>query len=132
MHPSRHDAALLAACLALAALAAGCGRSALQAAEAAMAAKDLPRAEAALDALVKDKPGLKAAHMDRFVLYRFASMQGDPASQTACRHQAEDEYAWLVQAYQLTENFGDMEASLTARPDAAADYASAHQALYAQ
>jgi hypothetical protein len=60
----------------LAALA--CGGDPMKGANAALAAGDLPKAEAALDALVADKPQLMSARITRFVLYRHEALLGPP------------------------------------------------------
>jgi hypothetical protein len=118
----------LGLCLALAA----CGGKPLADAEAALAAKDLPRAEAALTAALQAHPGLRQGHMECFVLYRYQAAQGEVGKQDAYRRRAEVEYGWLVTAYQLTENYQDMEGSIKAQPDADADFLSVHQMLYGQ
>ena len=116
--------------LTLALTAAACGGNPLRDAEAAMATKNIPAAEDALNAVLKAHPDFKAGHMERFVLYRYQAVQGDTAVQDAYRKKSLDEYTWLVQAYQLTEDYGNMESSMNSKPAAAADFAASHQALY--
>jgi len=109
---------------------AACGGNPLKDAEDALNARNLPAAEQALNAVLKEKPGLRLAHMECFVLYRYQQIHGDADRQDEYRRRALVEYGWLVQSYQLPENYQDMESSLRMKVDAAADYAAAHKHLY--
>jgi hypothetical protein len=115
---------------ALVAAAAGCGRGALADAEGSMARKDYSGAESALDARLAGHPDDRPARMDRYLLENLLAAQGAPGEQAAHRSKALDDYAVLVKAWGLNENYGDMEASLKASPEAAKDYARAHSVLY--
>lgn len=109
---------------------AACGGKPLQAAEDAMEARDLAKAELALAAVLKERPDLRLGHMESFVLFRYQQIQGEAAQQDVYRHRALAEYDWLVHSYQLAANYQDMEGSIRLKEDAAADFAEAHKHLY--
>ena len=118
--------------LALALGIAACGGDPMKDANAALAARDLPKAESLLQALVQAKPDLRVAHMDYFVLLRYLALQGNAAQQDAYQNKSITEFDWLVKSYGLAADYRDMEGSLKANPQAAADLAAARKPLYGE
>lgn len=110
--------------------ACGGGGDPLQAANAALAAKDPAKAELLLQGVISKMPELRVAHMRLFVVAQYLAVQGDPARQQAFQTEALDQYDWLVKSYGLHTDYGDMQGSLKADPQAAADLAAARQPLY--
>ena len=121
-----------ATALALACGLAACGGDPMKDADAALAARDLPKAESQLQALVQAKPDLRPAHMQYFVLLRYLALQGNAAQQDAYQNKSITEFDWLVKSYGLAADYRDMEASLKANPQAAADLAAARKPLYGE
>jgi hypothetical protein len=118
--------------LALALGLAACGGDPMKDANAALAVRDLPKAESLLQALVLAKPDLRPAHMQYFVLLRYLALQGNAAQQDAYQNKSITEFDWLVKSYGLTADYRDMEASLKANPQAASDLAAARKPLYGE
>jgi hypothetical protein len=116
--------------LALVASLAACGGDPMKASTAALAAKDAVKADALLDALVKEKPELQQAHVQRFVVAQYLAAQGDVARQKAYLDKALTEYDWLVKSYGMVADYKDMESSLKTNAHAAADLAAARKPLY--
>ena len=98
----------------------------------ALANHDLGSAETQLQALVKAKPDLRAAHMQYFVLLRYLALQGNASEQDAYQNKAIAEFDWLVKSYGLNADYRDMEGSLKANPQAAMDMTIARRPLYGQ
>lgn len=111
-------------------LAACGGGDPMQAANAALAAKDAAKAELLLQGVLKQEPSLREAHIRLFVVAQYLAAQGDPSRQQAFQTEALDQYDWLVKSYGLRADYGDMQGSLKADPQAAADLAAARQPLY--
>jgi hypothetical protein len=118
--------------MALALGLAACGSDPMNDANAALAAKDLPKAESELQALVQAKPDLRAAHMQYFVLLRYLALQGNASQQDAYQNKSITEFDWLVKSYGLTADYRDMEGSLKANPQASMDLTIARRPLYGQ
>jgi hypothetical protein len=118
--------------LALALGLAACGGDPMKDASQALADHDLGAAEGQLQALVKAKPDLRAAHMEYFVLLRYLALQGNASQQDAYQNKAITEFDWLVKSYGLTADYKDMEGSLKANPQASLDLTIARRPLYGQ
>jgi hypothetical protein len=116
--------------LALLAGMAACGGDPMKASNAALAAKDAVKADALLEAVLKDNPELRLAHLQHYVVAQYLAAQGDPSRQKAFLDKALNEYDWLVKSYGLTADYKDMETSLKTNAQAAADLAAARKPLY--
>lgn len=115
----------------LAALA--CGGDPMKGANAALAAGDLPKAEAALDALIAEKPQLMSARITRFVLYRHEALLGPPAKQAAYLQKGIEEFDAIAAHFQLALDYKDMEGCIKkGPPEAAALFAAAHKSIYGE
>ena len=120
----------LLAILALGAFLAACGGDPLKPAIEAIKANDWAKAEATLDAVLADKPDLKAAHALRLVLFRHLMVNGPQDKHEAYVGKAVIEYDALVKALGLKPDYADMEASLRSNPEGAALLAAARKPLY--
>jgi hypothetical protein len=70
--------------------------------------------------------------MQHFVVVEYLVDQGDASRQKAFQDKALAEYDWLVKSYGLAADYKDMEASLKANAQAAADLAAARKPLYGE
>ena len=118
------------AILFLGAVLGACGGDPLKPAVEAIKASDWAKAEATLDAVVLDKPDLKAAHALRLVLFRHLMVNGPQDKHDAYVGKAVIEYDALVKALGLKPDYADMEASLRGNPEGAALLAAARKPLY--
>ena len=122
----------LAAILALALSLAACGGDPMKPAMDALKAGDFAKAESTMDALVKDKPDLKALHATRFELYSYMAVHADPALQQGYVTKSIAEYDFLAQALGLKPDYLNMEASVRTNPEGATLLSAARKPIFGE
>ncbi len=109
---------------------AACGKDPRIAVDQALAAGDIPAAQALLDKALQDKPERADLHALAYALARHLSLNGPEAGKGDALNRSIAEYEWLAGHFGLAKDYTNSDASLRAHGPALALLEAAGKSLY--